>query len=249
MENKFSSGIRNQGLFRLIKSLAKTILNLDPSWICKWEFRHQAFVRFNERPVELNFVFRKLAEIYPRDILDVGTGTSALPHLMRNCGALVTATDNVRDYWSAGMFNRHYHVLNDDITATRLKGNFDLITCVSVLEHVEQPDAAMQNMFSLLKPGGHLLLTFPYTENSYVRNVYELPGSSYGQGNPYITQSFSRAELNRWLQQNRGEIIEQEYWQFWDGDHWTVGNQVIPPRKASAVDKHQVSCIHLKKKG
>jgi hypothetical protein len=59
-------------------------------------------------------------------------------------------------------------------------------------------------MFSLLKPKGHLILTCPYTEKSYVRNVYELPGSSYGQGEPYITQSYSRNELNRWVEANKG---------------------------------------------
>ena len=235
-------------MLKRIKSLIKVILNLHPSWINKWEFNHQAFIRFNERPVELSFVFRKLAEISPLHILDVGTGTSALPHLMRNCGALVTATDNVRDYWPAGMSNRHYHIVDDDITETHIKDRFDLITCISVLEHIEQPDTAVRNVFSLLKPDGHLIFTFPYTEKNYVRNVYELPGSSYGKGYPFIAQSFSRVELDRWLQENRGEIIEQEYWHFWDGDYLTVGRQIIPPKKVSAEDKHQITCVHIKQK-
>jgi 2-polyprenyl-3-methyl-5-hydroxy-6-metoxy-1,4-benzoquinol methylase len=235
-------------MLRIVRIQVKNLLNLLPAWVCKWEFEHQAFTRFNERPVEFAFVFRKLGEIYPRNILDVGTGTTALPHLMRNCGSLVTATDNVRDYWPAGMFNRHYHIVDDDIRNTRIIDKFDLITCISVLEHIEDSHAAVRNMFTLLNPNGHLILTFPYNEKNYVRNVYELSGSSYGQGEPYITQSYSRTELNRWLQENQGVIIEQEYWQFWDGSHWTVGSQIIPPKKVSAEDKHQLSCIHLKRR-
>jgi SAM-dependent methyltransferase len=218
-----------------------------PSRVCKFEYQRQEFTRFNERPVEFSFVFRKLAEIYPRRVLDVGTGITALPHLIRTCGALVTATDNVRDYWPNGMFNRHYHILDDDICDTRLRERFDLITCVSVLEHIERADAAVQNMFSLLNPGGHLILTFPYCERGSVRNVYELAGSSYGQDAAYITRAFSRVELERWLGENRGMLMEQEYWQFWDGDYWTVGNPIIPPKRVAADEKHQITCIHIKK--
>ncbi|MBX3277172.1 MAG: methyltransferase domain-containing protein, partial [Acidobacteria bacterium] len=202
---------------------------------------------FNERPVELSFVFRKLGEIYPRTILDVGTGTTALPHLMRNCGFLVTAIDNVRDYWSDGMINRHYYVIDDDITKPRLAGTFDLITCISVLEHIQKPDDAMRNMFSLLKPGGHIILAFPYNEHEYVRNAYELPNAGYGQGLPYITQQFSRSELNRWITESDATIADQEYWQIFNGDYWTVGGRLIPPKCTTANERHQHTCVLLRK--
>jgi 2-polyprenyl-3-methyl-5-hydroxy-6-metoxy-1,4-benzoquinol methylase len=230
-----------------VRQVAMKLLNAYPKWKCKREFKTQTFVRYNERPVEFSFVFRKVAEIYPRTILDVGTGTTALPHLLRNCGPLVTAIDNVRDYWSAGMVNRHYHIVDDDITNTRLRDKYDFITCISVLEHIQKADLAVAQMFSLLKPGGHLLMTFPYNEKEYVRNVYELAGSSYGHGVPYITQSFSRGELDGWLHQNGGTIVDQEYWKFWDGGHWTVGNQIVPPEPASAETPHQLSCVLIKK--
>ena len=234
-------------MLTLAKKSAKNLLNLYLKRICRQEFESQAFARFNERPIEFCFVFRKLGEIYPRTILDVGTGTTALPHLMRNTGCLVTATDNVRDYWPSGMINRHYHVIDDDITETRLSATFDLITCISVLEHIQNPDSAIRNMFSLLKANGHLILTCPYNERSYVRNVYELPGSSYGKGAPYITQSYSRGELERWVRESSSTIVEQEYWQFWEGEHWTVGNQIIPPKKVTASDRHQLTCVHIRK--
>ncbi|MBN1457438.1 MAG: class I SAM-dependent methyltransferase [Sedimentisphaerales bacterium] len=234
---------------RTFKSIGEFLLNLPSRWICKHEYNTQAFVRFNERPVELEFVFRKLMEIYPLKILDVGTGSISLPHLMRKCGFLVTAIDNIHDYWPAGRSNRHYHVINDDITNTNLKDTFDLITCISVLEHIKKPDSAVRNMFSLLNPNGYLILTFPYNENRYVQNVYELTGSSYGQNVPFITQSYSRTELNKWVQENHGTIVEQEYWQFWEGDHWTVGNQIIPPRKVGAGDNHQLTCILIQRTG
>lgn len=234
-------------MLRHTKLAVKKLLNLYPEWICRREFDSQVFTRFNERLTEYSFVFRKLSYIYPRTILDVGTGTTALPHLMRNCGCLVTATDNVRDYWPSGMLNRHYHIIDDDIMATRLSDTFDLITCISVLEHIRNPGNAVRNMFSLLRPQGHLILTFPYNERSYVRNVYELPGSSYGKGMPYITQSYSRNEVSRWIEENEATIIDQEYWQFWKGEYWTEGEQVIPPKLVGPAAKHQLTCILMKK--
>jgi 2-polyprenyl-3-methyl-5-hydroxy-6-metoxy-1,4-benzoquinol methylase len=215
--------------------------------VCRIEFQHQAFSRFNERPVEFGFVFRKLAEIYPRTILDIGTGTTALPHLMRNCGFEVTATDNVRDYWTGEMVNRHFHIINDDITSTKLKKKFDLITCISVLEQIKDSDSAIRGMFSLLEPGGYLILTFPYNENRYCENVYKLPNSSYGKNATYVGQAYSRENLNHWLEQNGGKIIEQEFRQFWEGEFWTEGKQIIPPEVVSSGVSHHHSCLLIQK--
>ncbi|MBN1268942.1 MAG: class I SAM-dependent methyltransferase [Kiritimatiellae bacterium] len=229
------------------KAVARAIINWGARRLCESEFRKQKFTRFTERPVEYEFVFRKLSQLYPRAVLDVGTGTSALPHLMRSCGCLVTATDNVRDYWPKGMSNRHYHVIDDDITHTRLTEAFDLITCVSVLEHIEDSSAAVRNMFRLLNPDGHLLMTFPYNEKTYVHNVYDLPGSSYRPKAGYITQAYSRANLVQWLAENHAVIADQEYWQFWEGEHWTVGRQILPPRKVGPEDRHQLTCLLVRR--
>jgi SAM-dependent methyltransferase len=39
--------------------------------------------------------------------------------------------------------------------------SFDLITCLSVLEHIPEDKAALETMWSLLRPGGKLVLTLP----------------------------------------------------------------------------------------
>lgn len=232
-----------------MKNLLKSLAVAPTKLITEREFRRQEFVRHNERPVEYGFVFQQLSRIYPRSILDVGTGQTALPHLLRSCGFLVTAIDNIRDYWPRGISNRHYHVIDDDITQSRLEGTFDVVTCISVLEHIRDADSAVRGMFRLLNPGGYLFLSFPYSENSYVPNVYDLPGSSYGQRAAFICQSYSRAELDGWVKENGGEIVEQQYWRFWTGEHWTQGEQTIPPERVDASAAHQISCVLIRKSG
>lgn len=217
--------------------------------IVEREFRSQSAGNINERPIEFGFVFKYLTQFYPKKVLDVGTGTTALPHLMRNCGFMVTAIDNVRDYWPSGMVNRHFHVIDDDITNTKLKEKFDFITCISVLEHVTQHQAAVKNMISLLNPGGHLILSFPFTNNTYVKNVYELPESSAkGKGMAFATQSYSQNEVASWLEDGKAEIVEQEYWNFFKGDFWTCGERIVPPKKVSKDERHQLSCLLIRKK-
>lgn len=217
--------------------------------ITEREYQTQSFVALNERAVEYAFLFHHLARLCPQRVLDVGTGKTALPHLIRTWGPMVTATDNVRDYWPKGMMNRHYHVVDSDIVNPAVSGPFDFITCVSTLEHIRDHRRAMRNMFGLLAPGGHIVVTFPYTEWEYVENVYALPGSIGAETYPFPTQSYSRQELNSWVHENDGCILAQEYWRFFSGPYWTLGSRIVPPVQVSASERHQLSCVLLGKAG
>lgn len=211
------------------------------------EWKQQHFTGFNERAVEYSFLFRQMAAHCPRRILDVGTGQTALPSLMRTFGAVVDATDNIRDYWSFGMTNRHYHVMNDDITSTNLTGPYDLVSCISVLEHVEKFDRAIAAMFSLLAPGGHLLLTCPYNEISPCANVYDLPESAVREHLPFKARAFCRQDIERWFSVSPAIIIEEEFWRFYGGKYWTCGERIVPPVRTSAAEPHQMACFLIRR--
>jgi SAM-dependent methyltransferase len=212
-------------------------------------FEAQRFRRFNERPIELRFLFECLTDLQPRTVLDVGAGDTAVPALIANCGSVVTAIDNVRDYWPRGMVNRHWHVIDDDICRPRTADRFDMVTCISVIEHIEDHQAAFASMIRLLRPGGHLLLTTPYNETQPVANVYELPDVAYGQNLPYICRSASRAELQGWLDASGASVVRQEFWRLWTGDVWAQGD-FLPKPECTAVDRpHQLTCLLVRASG
>jgi len=213
----------------------------------KRQWQSQTFRWLNERPIEYSFLFAAVYRTCPQTILDVGTGKTALPALLRACGPQVTAIDNVNDYWPRGMFNPHYYVLNQDVTEQGLTDRYDLISCISVLEHITEHERAVRSMFCLLKPGGHLVLTFPYNEHRYIPDVYRLPGAGYGQDFAYVGQVFSRAEVNRWLLDCKATIVEQEYWRFFSGEYWTFGDRVVPPRRVRRDKLHQLTCLLFQK--
>jgi len=101
----------------------------------------------------------------------------------------------------------------------------------------------MRMMFSLLRPGGRLVVTFPYNEKTYVENVYALPGSIGVDKYPFVTQVFSRREVEQWTRDGGARIAAQEYWRYFDGPFWTIGRRVIPPIRVEMSDPHQISCI------
>jgi 2-polyprenyl-3-methyl-5-hydroxy-6-metoxy-1,4-benzoquinol methylase len=245
MAKRFAIRVIKATIFRLYNILGR--LYLAPMLFLEW--KRPDYNRISERSIEYGFALRQLSKICPKEVLDIGPGKSAWPHLMANCGFLVTAIDQIKGYWKGSFFNRHYYIINDDIVNPKIKKQFDFITCISVLEHIPDHKAAIKGMVSLLKPGGHIVLTIPYKEDRYVDNVYKLEGAGYGQNAPYICQVFSGREIGEWFNENPIKIIEQEYYEVFSGDLWTFGERIYPSRKVEKGEKCHLICLVIQKTG
>jgi 2-polyprenyl-3-methyl-5-hydroxy-6-metoxy-1,4-benzoquinol methylase len=229
---------------RLVKNVVHSAGRRYCQVLTQSEFERQSFRRINERPIEYRFVFEAITQLSPNTVLDVGTGESALPSLIHTCGPIVTAIDNIRDYWPEGMVNRHFHIKDEDATRA-ISGSYDLITCISVLEHIQSHDDAIRVMMGALNPGGHLVLTFPYNEKQYIPNVYALPGAGYGKDLPYVAQVYSRKELEQWF--GDFTIVVQEYWRVFSGEFWTFGETLRMPVQTTSDNLHQLTCLVVRK--
>ena len=207
-------------------------------------------VGMNERPAEYAFALDALMAAAPDTVLDVGPGTSSWPHLLSNCGFRTTAIDKVEGYWTGLYANRHYRVVRDDVTRPAVKGPFDAVTCLSVLEHIPDHAAAVRGMLALLRPGGTLVLTFPYSETRYVEDVYRVPGASYGADYPFICRMYSRAQVDEWLAASPGAVVvEQRWWEAFTGDMWAHGERLRPPRPTTREGRHHLTGIAIRKAG
>jgi trans-aconitate methyltransferase len=193
----------------------------------------------NERPIEYSFVFKCLAITGVKTVLDVGTGRTALPSLIKNCDINVQAIDNDLNQIKN---NKYWDVMYDDIFNSKLKDKFDLVTCVSVLEHIKDHNKVVKEMVNKLNPKSYLILTFPYNENNYIENNYKLPDAGYGKNSGLLCQSFSKKEINKWCLDNNLKLLEQEYWEVFNGKYWTVGGWKNKYTKVNRMDKHQLSC-------
>jgi 2-polyprenyl-3-methyl-5-hydroxy-6-metoxy-1,4-benzoquinol methylase len=218
-------------------------LPMNPILRYEWSRRRQRHV--NERTIEYPFALTSLSDLCPSSVLDVGAGTTAWPQLLANCGYNVTALDEGDSYWGHRPANRHHHILHDNITNPTIESTFDAITCLSVIEHIRDHEAAVRGLRSLLSSGGHVILSFPYNERRFVENVYTLTGVSYGTDAPYICRVYSRREIDQWLTQGF-EIARQEYYRVFTGELWAFGERLCPPVKTGLDEPHHLTCITLR---
>ena len=194
--------------------------------------------RRNERPVEYAFLLKWLAAIYPETVLDVGPGLKALPALMANCGFKVRAID------SRDVHNRYFKKIEKlDVSKEKLDNKFDFITCISVLEHISDFDAAIANMVQMLEPGGHLCLTFPYNEDEFIPDVYKLPGAGYGESSDFPCRVFCWENISGWAKKHNLKLMDQERWECFTGEYWTCGHRVFPPILTSFNRLHHLTCV------
>lgn len=193
------------------------------------------------------FALNALSRSRSQDVLDVGTGRSAWPALVASCGYRLTAVDEMKGYWGGRVTNRHFYLIQDDITTTKREEQYGIVTCLYSMQHILKHAAAVSNMARLLKPQGILILTFPYCEGCYVPNAYDLPDSGYGQNSRYICQIFSRDTLNDWIRRTGLELIEQRYYRIFTGDFWSVGTHLRPPEEVTMDQPHHLTGVVLRR--
>jgi SAM-dependent methyltransferase len=216
----------------------------------RFEWRNPPFAHPNERAVEYAFALRALAAVGPGTVLDVGSGTTAWPHLLSTCGFRITAIDEMRSYWKEPIFNRHYHVIQNDITKPNVKSRFDAVTCISTLEHIRDHAAAVRGMFALLRPHGYLIMTFPYSEDRYVEDVYRHPSSDVEPYAGQICRMYDRATIDGWLAEHPADIVEQRYFRAFTGRLWREGERIRPqPVEVARTEPHHLSCLLVRARG
>ena len=96
--------------------------------------------------------------------LDAGCGHGAMIYEFLSRGWDSRGFD--ASEWMIELARRHARELSDrfvvgDLLRVPFEGTFELITCFQVLEHVEDPVAAIRALGSRLSPGGRLALTTP----------------------------------------------------------------------------------------
>ena len=185
----------------------------------------------NERPIEYGYALAQITMHAPATLLDVGCGRSPFPALVKSCGIAVTATDEKSDYWRGRRYrNPHYPVVRDDICATAITGPYDMVTCLSTLEHIADADTAVAAMLGLLRPGGALVLSFPWAD-AHVPDVYALPEAGYTSEGRYICSAFCIGDVRRWCD-DKARVAMTERWRVFTGGMWTVGERLSEPELA-----------------
>ncbi|WP_372592264.1 bifunctional 2-polyprenyl-6-hydroxyphenol methylase/3-demethylubiquinol 3-O-methyltransferase UbiG [Guyparkeria sp.] len=98
-------------------------------------------------------------------VLDVGCGGGILAESLGRSGARVTALDLAEDVIAVARehapdyLDIDYRVADVTRFATEHAGEFDVVTCMEMLEHVDQPQAIIDALSRAVRPGGHVFLS------------------------------------------------------------------------------------------
>jgi len=93
-------------------------------------------------------------------ILDVGGGNGRLAHeIVDTTGARVSIIDSSKKMLNQVKDHPRIEVICGSIVKNDFQDcNFDIITCVDTIHHLKNPQAALEEMYRILKPGGKIFI-------------------------------------------------------------------------------------------
>ncbi len=111
-------------------------------------------------PLRVNYISRRI-NLAGKQVLDIGCGGGILAEAMAHHGARVTAIDMADASLAVARLHRleskldiDYQKVSAEKFAERHPQQFDVVTCLEMLEHVPLPASVVDACYRLLKPGG-----------------------------------------------------------------------------------------------
>lgn len=131
-------------------------------------------------PVRLSFIEQKCQGINGKTIVDIGCGGGILAESMARLGADVTGIDLAQDSLDvaklhaleSGLANIRYQNISAEAFAAQRTEQFDVVTCMEMLEHVPEPEAIVAAAAKACKPNGKVFFsTLNKTAKSYLLSI------------------------------------------------------------------------------
>lgn len=159
-------------------------------------------------PVRLQYI-TDAVKLDNKQVLDVGCGGGLLSEAMARESARVTgidisqsAIDIARQHSSRNDLTIDYQTSTIEQFADDHNRQFDILTCMEMLEHVPDPGSILKSAAELLKPGGHLFLsTINRSLKSYLGTIIaaEYLLGLLPRGTHHYAGFIRPSELCRWL--------------------------------------------------
>ncbi len=143
--------------------------NVDPAELAKfsdlahrwWDPNSEFRPLHQINPLRLDWI-NTLASIKGKQVLDVGCGGGILSDAMARAGATVTGIDLAGKSLKVAQLhalesqtpNVSYREISAEALAAETPAQFDVVTCMEMLEHVPDPASIVKACATLVKPGG-----------------------------------------------------------------------------------------------
>ena len=190
--------------------------NVDPAELAKFsELAHRWWDPESEfrplhqiNPLRLDWI-NGLAPLQGKEVLDVGCGGGILTDAMARKGADVLGIDLAEKSLKvaqlhaleAGTPGVQYRAVSAEALAAEQPGQFDVVTCMEMLEHVPDPASVVQACARLVKPGGWVFFsTLNRNPKSF---LFAIVGAEYllkllPKGTHEYARLIKPSELGQW---------------------------------------------------
>jgi 2-polyprenyl-6-hydroxyphenyl methylase/3-demethylubiquinone-9 3-methyltransferase len=216
------------------------MINADPQELAKfsdlahrwWDPESEFRPLHQINPLRLNWI-DALAPLQGKRVVDIGCGGGILSDSMARKGAQVLGIDlagkalKVAQLHAAeaGTPSIEYREIAAEALAQEQPGQFDVVTCMEMLEHVPDPSSVVRACSTLVKPGGWVFFsTINRNPKSF---LFAVVGAEYvlkllPKGTHEYAKFIRPSELAQWcreaglsLQGTRGmeyNPLTQRYW-------------------------------------
>lgn len=166
--------------------------NVDPSELAKFSaLAHRWWDPLSEfkplhdiNPLRLDLIERLAGGIVDQRVVDVGCGGGILSEAMARGGARVTGLDLSEKALKVAQLHAleagvavDYALQRVEDFATVHTGEFDIVTCMELLEHVPDPGQTIRACAALLRPGG--LAVFSTINRNPKSYLFAVIGAEY----------------------------------------------------------------------
>lgn len=173
------------------RRIEENVVNIDPKEIAKfnaldqqWWDRQGVYKSLHDiNPLRLQYVGER-CNLENRQVLDVACGAGIFSESLAKCGAHVTGIDMADAVLKAADLHARsnnlsirYHQNTVENWAKTHAGQYDLVTCMELLEHVPDPSSIVTSCSRLVKPGGSAIFA---TLNRNVKSyIFAIIGAEY----------------------------------------------------------------------
>ena len=184
-------------------------INKFEALAARWWDPHSEFKPLHDiNPLRLDYIDRRTS-LQGKHVLDVGCGGGILSEGMAQRGARVIGIDMGEAPLAVARLHKHesgidvdYQQATAEQFAAQHAGQFDVVTCMEMLEHVPDPASVIEACARLVKPGGHVFFsTINRNPKSF---LFAIVGAEYllrmlPKGTHEYSKFIKPSELEHWL--------------------------------------------------
>lgn len=181
---------------------------LSAQW---WDLQGDCKTLHDINPLRVKYILDK-TPLKGQTVVDIGCGGGILSEAMAEAGAHVVGIDMSESAIAVAKLHQHesgssvqYLVETAEQLADEKPGQFDVVTCLELLEHVPDPLSIVRAAATLVKPGGSLFFS---TLNRNLKSyLFAIIGAEYVlKMLPKQTHDFAKfirpSELAEWARKN-----------------------------------------------